>query len=132
MVGTGVALLSSSMAAMALLLGISYWVMLFTMMGIYIGFTMFQTAMVNSISQTLKPEQSGVGMGIFNLISIVAGALGSTLVGRILDGQWLDYGLVSLSPAPQSFVYSDILLIFAVVVLLGGWIFRRSFAPQAK
>ena len=130
-VGTAVALLAGSMAVMALLLGISYWVMLFTMMGIYIGFTMFQTAMVNSISQTLKPEQSGVGMGIFNLISIVAGALGTTLVGRILDGRWLDYGLVALSSEPQSFVYSDILLAFALVVLLGGWIFRSSFTPRA-
>lgn len=126
-VGIGVLALAGSMAGMALLLGFTYWVVLFAMLANYVGFTMFQTAMVNSVSQTLAPEQSGVGMGIFNLISIVAGALGTTLVGRILDGGWLDSGVIALSRNPQGFVYSDILLLLCVVVLLGGWLFRRSF-----
>lgn len=126
-VGIGVLLLAGSMAAMALTLGFTFWVVLFAMVGNYIGFTMFQTAMVNSVSQTLQPEQSGIGMGIFNLISIVAGALGTTLVGRILDGQWLDSGLVSLSRNASGFAYSDILIILALVVLASGWVFRVTF-----
>lgn len=126
-VGIGVLLLAGSMATSALLLGFSPWIMLVTMMGTYIGFTMFQTAMVNSVSQTLQPEQSGIGMGIFNLISIVAGALGTTLVGRILDGRWLEFGLVSLSRNSEAFVYSDILLALAFIVLLGGRVFRSTF-----
>lgn len=133
-VGIGVALLAGSMAAMAMLLGFTFWVMLFAMMATYIGFTMFQTAMINSVSQTLAPEQSGIGMGIFNLISIVAGALGTTLVGRILDGRWLDSGLVALSRNAAGFAYSDILIILSLVVLASGWVFRVTFAgmlPQA-
>jgi MFS transporter, DHA2 family, metal-tetracycline-proton antiporter len=126
-VGIGVLLLAGSMAGMALLLGFTYWVVLFAMLANYIGFTMFQTAMVNSVSQTLAPEQSGIGMGIFNLISIVAGALGTTLVGRILDGQWLDSGFISLSRNLQGFAYSDILLLLSFVVLAGGWVFRVTF-----
>ena len=126
-VGIGVLLLAGSMAGMALLLGFTYWVVLFAMLANYIGFTMFQTAMVNSVSQTLAPEQSGIGMGIFNLISIVAGALGTTLVGHILDGQWLDSGFISLSRNLQGFAYSDILLLLSFVVLAGGWVFRVTF-----
>jgi DHA2 family metal-tetracycline-proton antiporter-like MFS transporter len=126
-VGIGVLLLAGSMAGMALLLGFTFWVVMFAMLGNYIGFTMFQTAMVNSVSQTLAPEQSGIGMGIFNLISIVAGALGTTLVGRILDGQWLDSGLISLSRNLQGFAYSDILLVLTLVVLASGWVFRVTF-----
>jgi DHA2 family metal-tetracycline-proton antiporter-like MFS transporter len=126
-VGIGVLLLAGSMAGMALLLGFTFWVVMFAMLANYIGFTMFQTAMVNSVSQTLAAEQSGIGMGIFNLISIVAGALGTTLVGRILDGQWLDSGLVSLSRNMQGFAYSDILLALTFVVLASGWVFRVTF-----
>lgn len=129
-VGIGVLLLAGSMAGMALLLGFSFWVVLFAMLANYVGFTMFQTAMVNSVSQTLPPEQSGVGMGIFNLISIVAGALGTTLVGRILDGQWLDRGLVSLSRNVDGFVYSDILLVLTFLVLASGWVFRVTFTAR--
>jgi DHA2 family metal-tetracycline-proton antiporter-like MFS transporter len=127
-VGIGVVLLAGSMAGMAMTLGFTYWVVLFAMLANYIGFTMFQTAMINSVSQTLAPEQSGIGMGIFNLVSIVAGALGTTLVGRILDGQWLNSGLVSLSRNASGFTYSDILVIFTIVVLASGWVFRMTFA----
>jgi DHA2 family metal-tetracycline-proton antiporter-like MFS transporter len=127
-VGIGVLLLAGSMAGMALTLGFTFWVVMFGMMANYIGFTMFQTAMVNSVSQTLQSEQSGIGMGIFNLISIVAGALGTTMVGRILDGQWLDSGFISLSRNATGFAYSDILLILTFVVLAGGWVFRVTFA----
>lgn len=126
-VGIGVLLLAGSTAGMALLLGFTFWVMLFAMLANYVGFTMFQTAMVNSVSQTLPAEQSGIGMGIFNLISIVAGALGTTLVGRILDGQWLDSGFISLSRNLQGFAYSDILLLLTFVVLASGWVFRVTF-----
>ncbi|HEY0963637.1 MAG TPA: MFS transporter [Pseudomonadales bacterium] len=129
----GVLLLAGSMAAMAMLLGFTSWVVLFAMFANYVGFTMYQTAMINAVSQTLPPEQSGIGMGIFNLISIVAGALGATLVGKILDGQWLDSGLISLSRNSSGFAYSDILVVFTLIVLVSGWVFYMTFrdAPQA-
>jgi DHA2 family metal-tetracycline-proton antiporter-like MFS transporter len=123
----GVACLAGSTALMALLLGFTYWIVLVAMLANYIGFTMFQTAMMNSVSQTLPHEQSGIGMGIFNLISIVAGALGATLVGRILDGQWLDDGIISLSRNVSGFVYSDILVVFTFIILASGWVFYTTF-----
>lgn len=126
----GVVLLAGSMLLMALLLGFSYWVMLVAMLANYVGFTMFQTAMINSVSQTLPAEQSGIGMGIFNLISIVAGALGTTLVGRILDGQWLDRGLLSLSANVAGYPYSDILAVLTLIVVASGVVFQLTFSKQ--
>jgi DHA2 family metal-tetracycline-proton antiporter-like MFS transporter len=127
----GVALLAGSTAVMAMLLGYTYWVVMVAMLANYIGFTMFQTAMMNSVSQTLPHEQSGIGMGIFNLISIVAGALGATLVGRILDGRWLDSGILSLSRNAAGFAYSDILVVFTLVILASGWVFHVTFRGMA-
>jgi MFS transporter, DHA2 family, metal-tetracycline-proton antiporter len=123
----GVALLAGSMTAMAMLIGFTFWVALVAMLANYIGFTMFQTAMINAVSQTLPSEQSGIGMGIFNLISIVSGALGATLVGRILDGKWFDSGIISLSRNAEGFVYSDILVVFTLIVLASGWVFHTTF-----
>jgi DHA2 family metal-tetracycline-proton antiporter-like MFS transporter len=128
----GVLLLAGSMALMALLLGFTYWVVLVAMFANYAGFTMYQTAMVNAVSQTLPPEQSGIGMGLFNLISIVSGALGATIVGKTLDGQWLDRGLVSLSRNSEGFAYSDILVVFTAIVLVSGWVFYVSFRGAAR
>jgi DHA2 family metal-tetracycline-proton antiporter-like MFS transporter len=99
------------------------------MLANYIGFTMFQTAMINSVSTTLPPEQSGIGMGIFNLISVVAGALGTTLVGRILDDRWLDKGLLLVGGDNIAFAYSDILAVLTLAVLASGWVFYATFSP---
>ena len=126
----GVVLLAGSMLLMSLLLGFTYWVMLVAMLANYVGFTMFQTAMINSVSQTLPAEQSGIGMGIFNLISIVAGALGTTLVGRILDGQWLNSGLLSVSTNEVGYPYSDILAVMMLVVIASGLVFQLTFSKQ--
>jgi DHA2 family metal-tetracycline-proton antiporter-like MFS transporter len=123
----GVALLAGSTAVMAMLLGFTYWIVMLAMLANYVGFTMFQTAMINSVSQTLPQEQSGIGMGIFNLISIVAGALGATLVGRILDGHWMERGIISVSRNAAGFAYSDILVTFTLIILASGWVFYTTF-----
>jgi MFS transporter, DHA2 family, metal-tetracycline-proton antiporter len=128
----GLVLLAGSMLAMAALLGFTSKVVMVAMLANYVGFTMFQTAMINSVSQTLTPEQSGIGMGIFNLISIVAGALGTTLVGRILDGRWFATGLLSISNNASSFPYSDILLMMTVVTLASGAVFQVTFARKRE
>ncbi len=126
----GVLLLAGSLVMLSTMLAISSWVVMVAMLGNYVGFTMFQTAMINSVSQTLEAEQSGIGMGIFNLISIVSGALGTTLVGRILDGHWLDTGLLLFSANAHGFVYSDITAVLALVVLASGWVFYFTFAAK--
>ncbi|MES2605784.1 MAG: MFS transporter [Pseudomonadota bacterium] len=126
----GVVLLAGSMVMMATLLGFTSWVVMVAMLGNYVGFTMFQTAMINSVSQTLAPEQSGIGMGIFNLISIVAGALGTTLVGRILDNRWFDSGWLSASANASGFPYSDILVVMTVVAMASGWVFHITFSAK--
>ena len=126
----GVLLLGGSMLVMSVLLAVNAWVIMVTMLGTYVGFTMFQTAMINSVSQTLEPEQSGIGMGIFNLISIVSGALGTTLVGRTLDGRWLDTGLLAFAGNDHSKVYSDILALLALIVLGSGWVFHFTFSAK--
>lgn len=128
----GILLLAASMLGMAMLLGFSYWVILVAMLANYVGFTTFQTAMINSVSQTLPAEQSGIGMGIFNLVSVVAGALGTTLVGRILDGRWLDSGLMLLWGEQSAFVYSDILALLSLVVVASGWVFHRTFSVPVR
>jgi MFS transporter, DHA2 family, metal-tetracycline-proton antiporter len=59
-----------------------------------IGFTLFQTAMMNSVSQTLAPLEAGTGMGLFNLVSIISEAAGTALVGKLLDGGWLEVAIL--------------------------------------
>ena len=89
----GLLLLTGGMILMFFLLSVSVYVVAFAMLLTYVGFSLFQTAMVNSVSQTLPSHETGVGMGLFNLVGIISGAVGTALVGKILDGGWLRFSL---------------------------------------
>jgi MFS transporter, DHA2 family, metal-tetracycline-proton antiporter len=123
-ISIGLGLLIAGMLVLALLLGLSPLVAAASMLLIYIGFALFQTAMVNAISQTLPPEEMGVGMGLFNLLGVLSGALGTALVGKTLEGGLLDFPLLPL--AAKARVYSNLLLVFTLIGLLGAFIYFRG------
>ncbi len=124
-VAIGLSLLVASMVLMAFFLSLSPFLVAFALLLTYVGFSLFQTAMINSISQTLPENETGVGMGVFNLVGIISGAVGTTLVGKILDGRWLEFSL--LSTLTKGYAYSNLLLLLSVVVILGGALYLRSY-----
>ena len=123
----GLVLLAASMVLMACLLSVSSLVIAAALLMTYIGFTLFQTAMINAISQTLPEHEAGVGMGVFNLIATLSGAVGTALVGKILDGKWMEFSLLSYVSLPTSYAYSNIMLLFSLVVVSGGVLYLRSY-----
>lgn len=125
-IGLGIALLVAGMLAMAFLLGLSPLVVALSMFLIYVGFAMFQTAMVNAVSQTLPASEMGVGMGLFNLVGIISGAVGAALVGRAIGGGWLDFPLLPFAVAPSSSAYGNLMLALALVAILGGLLYFRA------
>lgn len=68
----GLLLLTARMVVMALLLGLSALVVGAALLLTNIGFTMFQIALVNSVSQTLPDHETGTG---------------TALVGKVLAGE---------------------------------------------
>lgn len=127
-VAIGLSLVLGSMALMSLFLGLSPYVTMAALLMTYIGFSFFQTAMINSVSQTLPPHETGIGMGVFNLVAIISGALGTALVGKILDRGWLDHPF--LPTLSQGFAYSNLLLIFSLVVIAGWALYQHSFGDE--
>ena len=66
-VAIGLALLFISLILMAFMLSISVLVIASALLLTYVGFSLFQTAMINGVSQTLPGDETGIGMGLFNL-----------------------------------------------------------------
>jgi DHA2 family metal-tetracycline-proton antiporter-like MFS transporter len=126
-VAVGLALLAASIIIMSLLLGVSALIVAAALLFTYVGFSLFQTAMINAVSQTLAEDEAGVGMGLFNLVGIVSGAVGTALVGKILTGRWLDVPILSIGTAANGYGYSNVMLAFSVVVILGGILYLRSY-----
>lgn len=128
----GLVLLTASLVSIALVLGVSPLLVGAALLLTNIGFTLFQTAMVNSVSQTLPEQEAGTGMGLYNLVTIISGAVGTALVGKILDGGWLDRAVVPTNGLTNGYAYSNISLIFSLVVILGGSFYLYSFRTKVS
>ncbi len=126
-VAIGLALLVASIVLMSALLGVSPIAVACALLLTYVGFSLVQTAMINAVSQTLAEHETGIGMGLFNLVGILSGAVGTALVGKVLTGRWLDFPILPLATMTRGYQYSNLMLAFAVVVILGGVLYLRSF-----
>jgi DHA2 family metal-tetracycline-proton antiporter-like MFS transporter len=126
-VAIGLALLVASMIVMSVLLSGPALIIAFALLLTYVGFSLFQTAMINSVSQTLPSHETGVGMGLFNLVNIISGAVGTALVGRLLDGGRMQFRLLPTVSLAKDSAYSNLMLVFSLVVVLGGALYLRSY-----
>lgn len=126
-VAIGLGLLVLSIVLMSLLLSVSALVVAAALLFTYVGFSLFQTAMINAVSQTLSEQETGIGMGLFNLVGIISGAVGTALVGKILTGRWLDFPILSIGAVAKGYSYSNLMIGFAVVVIAGGVLYLRSY-----
>ncbi len=126
-VAIGLALLVASMVLMFFLLSVSALFVALAMLLTYVGFSLFQTAMINSVSQTLSGQEVGVGMGLFNLVGIISGAVGAAIVGKILDRGWLEISILHIASISKGYSYSNLMIVFALVVIFGGVLYLRSY-----
>ncbi|MBO0796221.1 MAG: MFS transporter, partial [Ktedonobacteraceae bacterium] len=131
-VSLGLLLLIASLILMSFFMGVSALLVAAALLLTYIGFSLSQTAMINSVSQTLSEQETGVGMGLFNLVSILSGALGTALVGNMLSGKWLEMPLVPALWLSHGFAYSNLMIAFSVVIALGGILYLRSFRTRKE
>jgi DHA2 family metal-tetracycline-proton antiporter-like MFS transporter len=112
---------------MSLFAGYTPWLTSAALLLTYVGFSFIQTALANSVSQTLALEESGVGMGLFNLVGILSGAVGAALVGKVLDSKLLAFPFLPTVTLPAAFLYSNLLLVFIVVIALGGAVYTTAY-----
>ncbi len=130
-VTVGLGLLLVSTLAMSLLLGVSALVVSAAMLLTYAGFSFTQTALINSVSQTLPESETGTGMGVFNLAGVISGAVGTAVVGKALDGGRLSHEILPMVAASRGFSYANLMLAFSVVVVFSGILYLRGFrAPK--
>jgi DHA2 family metal-tetracycline-proton antiporter-like MFS transporter len=127
-VAIGLSLVLASMVLMAFFLGVSYLVIGTALLLTNVGFAFFQTAMANSVSQTLGQHETGIGMGVFNLVGIISGALGTALVGKVLDGGWLETPF--LPTVSQGYTYSNLMLLFCLVAGSGWALYQHAYGEK--
>ncbi|MGF7032973.1 DHA2 family metal-tetracycline-proton antiporter-like MFS transporter [Paenibacillus mucilaginosus] len=128
----GALLLSGSLLMLSFLLPFDPWVIAVPLVLLYIGLSFIQTALANSVSQTLSLQETGIGMGLFNLVGFISGAVGSALVGRVLDQGLLGFRLNPLVADPGAWAYSNLMLVFALAILLGTLLYFRAYGFKLR
>ncbi|MBB5172530.1 MFS transporter [Texcoconibacillus texcoconensis] len=121
LVGAGVLLIST-------FAGYSPWVIAICLLVTYLGFPLIQSSTANLLTTILPNERTGVGMGLFNLLNFMAGAVSSALFGSYLDLGNVSYLMNPLALSGDNMIYSNlffILMLVTVVALsLFTWVFR--------
>ncbi len=125
-ISIGLSLLVTSFLVLSVVISRSPVLVAATLVLMYVGFNFTQTALINSVSQTLSEHETGIGMGLFNLVSFVSAAVGTSLVGRYLEGHWLNFFHNPLVMDSRAFPYSNLLIVFALLILVGAAVYYRS------
>ncbi|WP_281889743.1 MFS transporter [Paenibacillus sp. YYML68] len=128
----GALMLVSSFLLLSTLLEFSAWLLSAALVLMYIGLSFIQTAVANSVSRTLTMEETGIGMGLFNLVSFISGAVGMALVGRVLSEQLLQFKANPFVLEAASWNYSNLMLASAAAVIIGALLYYRSYGREAK
>ncbi len=93
----------------------------------YSGFSIVQSSLAKTVSLTLSPNQSGVGMGMYNLTFFVSGTFGAAVAGRIIES-FANGPAFNPFVAPRAEGYSNVFVLFFGMVACAAWIFQRTFS----
>lgn len=92
----------------------------------YIGFSFLQSAMPHTVSSDLPREETGVGMGAYSMFFFSAGSFFAAAIGRVLDLGRAGFRLNPLAGTEEAWIYSNVFLVLAALVLAGLVCFWRT------
>ncbi|MGP4062267.1 MFS transporter [Halobacillus litoralis] len=93
----------------------------------YMSFPLVQASSADILANILHKNETGVGMGVFNLLNFVSGALSGAIIGKSLDifnpGQPFNWFGFEGTTA----VYSNVFLAFSLIIIIGFVQFRMNY-----
>jgi len=107
------------------------FIAIFLIFGV-LGQSFMQIAMSNTVSRTLSKENIGVGMGLFSMVTFIATATSTAVIGKILD---LGTSTIRLNPIPQNsvtFLYSNIFLTLPILIVVVAALYYAQFGRTGK
>ncbi|UCH81975.1 MAG: MFS transporter [Nitrospiraceae bacterium] len=126
-VSLGSILLAAGFLTLSTVAGQKPWVVALTLIISYSGFAMLQSSLPHTISISLSEEQTGIGMGIYNLLFFISGAFSTAGIGRLLDFGSSGFCLNPFNACLKGWIYSNIFIMLAAVVTASSLLFYITF-----
>jgi len=126
----GLGLVSLSLLLQSSSVGWWVWYIGCSLIIMYIGFSLVQTALAESITQILPHERMGVGMGFFNMLSTISGAVVTALVAKALEQELFRFPFHPAISDPQAFMYGNLLLLLSLIVISTACLYVFTFGRR--
>jgi DHA2 family metal-tetracycline-proton antiporter-like MFS transporter len=127
----GLALIALSLLLQSSFIGLWVWFIGTALIMMYIGFSFVQTALTESVTQTLPVHQIGVGMGLFNMISTISGAVVTALVAKAMEKELFAFPFHPFIAKTQAYMYGNLYLLLSLVVAASTLLYFLTFGKKA-
>jgi len=121
--------IGAGMLALSLLSAADAWVIALLLPLINAPFTFVQSAMAKSVSSALPRDQSGVGMGVYNLVNFLSGAISGAVVSKLIE---FDLSGLNAATLVRPSTYGAIYLLLALLIALTGLLAYVRLERQPK
>jgi DHA2 family metal-tetracycline-proton antiporter-like MFS transporter len=126
----GAGLLITGFLLLSTFTGKGYRIIAVNLIVCYAGFSLLQSSLPHTTSIVLSKDQTGIGMGIYNLLFFISGALSSAFIGRLLDLKTPGFCVNPLITCVSGWVYSNIFMMLALVVAIATGLFYFTFRQK--
>ncbi|MDQ0160051.1 MFS transporter [Alkalibacillus salilacus] len=107
--------------------GLTPWIVSIMLVFPMMCFPLVQASGADILANLLSKQETGVGMGVFNLMNFVSGALSGAIVGVALDLFSPQHPVNIIAVSGDSAVFSNVFFAFMGLVLLSLLLFSLIF-----
>ncbi|RWZ60809.1 MFS transporter [Halobacillus fulvus] len=126
------ALLGSGFLLLSTLVGAPVWIVSLTVIVAYMSFPLVQASSADILANLLPSHETGVGMGVFNLLNFVSGALSGAMIGKALDVFDPSQPFNVFGFSGDTSVYSNVFIVFSILILVSSvqfyWFYEQKRA----
>lgn len=116
-------MMATGFLAISSLISVSVIWISVTLVFIFLGFSSIQASLASYIASTLDPNETGVGLGLYNLTSFMGGTLGPTLISAFLEVNTPRWNMLN----PGGFAsYSNGILIVSIICFSSLLLLQRA------
>ncbi|UOF88687.1 MFS transporter [Fodinisporobacter ferrooxydans] len=127
----GLALIALSLLMQSSSVGLWVWYIGAALIMMYIGFSFVQTALTESVTKILPVHQIGVGMGLFNMTSILSGAVVTALVAKAMEKELFAFPFHPFISNSHAYLYGNLILLLSLIVVTSGLLYFLSFGKKS-
>lgn len=108
-------ILTAGYLCLSAVTGLAVWITAISLMLVNTSFTFVQAGMAKVVSTALPQEQTGVGLGVYNLLNFLAGAISGAVLSKAIEFDW---GALNITAIGVPTTFGTVFLLLAMLSLI--------------